>query len=133
MKNLIVIVACFCCLPLGCAAFSEKAKMEKYGRTLDAYETAMRLSDLNTVCQFVDSAVMSRQDCLTQFGKIKLISHEILAVEVDKERLNVSQEIKVNYHFLNHYRIEERQYKQTWQYLEDRQDWFLQNGPPLFK
>ena len=54
MKNRMVAIVLLCYLPLGCAFVSEKAKMEQYGRILDSYETAMRMSDFNALCQFVD-------------------------------------------------------------------------------
>jgi hypothetical protein len=132
MKNLIVIMAVCCCLPVGCAAFSKEAKKESFGRTMDFYETAMRISDLNAVCHFVDESAMSRQDCLKRFGNIKLVSFEIMDAQVDEESLDVRQEIRVGYHFLDHYQIKERQYGQTWHYDEDRKGWLLQNGPPAF-
>lgn len=133
MKKLMIIVAVSCCLLIGCAAFSKKAKMEKYGRTLDAYKTAMRISDLNAVCHFVDSTAMSREDCLKRFGDIKLVGFKIMDAQADEENMEVTQDIKVSYHFLNNVRIKEHQYKQTWHYLEDSEKWLLKDGPPQFK
>jgi hypothetical protein len=133
MKNLIVIVAVCCCLLLGCAAFSKKAKMEQFGRTMDSYETAMRISDLNAVCHFVDPSAISREDCLNRFGDIKLVDYKLMDVRVEKDNLEVSQDVKVSYHFLNNVRIKDLQYKQTWHYLEDTEQWVLQDGPPHFQ
>jgi hypothetical protein len=133
MKNLTIIVAVSCCLLIGCAAFSKKAKMEKYGRTFDSYQIAMRISDLNAVCRFVDSSVMSREDCLKQFGDIKLVDFKIMDTQVDEEKMEVTQDIKVSYHFLDNVRIKDREYKQTWHYLEDSEKWLLKDGPPQFE
>jgi hypothetical protein len=49
------------CLPLGCASISEQAKMEAYDRTMDSYQTAMRLSDFNAACKYVDPSEMGSQ------------------------------------------------------------------------
>lgn len=133
MKRLIVAVAVSCLLSTGCATFSEKAKMEAFGRTMDAYETAMRTSELNDVCQFVDPAHLSRADCLQRFGEVKLVDYELMDVHVDKDRLTVDQEVNVAYHYQNHYRIKEIRYRQTWSYLEAREAWFLEDGPPTFE
>jgi hypothetical protein len=133
MKNRILIVAVSCCLLLGCASFSNKAKMEKYGRTLDAYESAMRTSDLNAVCHFVDPSAMSREDCLTRFGDIKLVDYKVMDINVDEATMAVTQDINVSYHFLNNVRIKDLQFKQTWHYLEDSEQWLLEDGPPQFE
>ena len=133
MKRLILLFAMTGFLLTGCAAFSQKAKMEKFGRTMDAYETAMRISELNDVCQFVDPATLSRTDCLKRFGEVKLVDYQLMDVHVDKDQMTVNQEVKVAYHYQNHYRIKEISYRQTWHYLEDREAWFLKDGPPTFE
>ena len=133
MKNWIIIVAVCCSLLLGCTAFSKKTKMEKYGRTMDSYETAMRISDLNAVCHFVDPSDMSREDCLNRFGDIKLVDYKMMDVHVDEETMDVTQDVKVSYHFLNSVRIKDLEFKQTWHYLEDSEKWVIKDGPPLFE
>lgn len=132
MRHRLIILAIGCCLLLGCAAYSKQGKIEQFGRTLDAYEKAMRVSDLDSVCRFVDASVMSRQDCLNRFGDIKLVDYKVMDVDVDKENLTVHQDIKVAYHSMDHYRIKEQEYKQTWQYQENHEEWFLQDAPPKF-
>lgn len=133
MKKSMFIVAVGCCLLVACASFSKKSKMEKYGRTMDSYETAMRTSDLNGVCHFVDPAAMSRDACLTRFGDIKLVDYKLMDVQVDEETMAVTQDIKVSYHYLNSVRIKDRQFKQIWHYLEDDEAWVLEDGPPQFE
>jgi hypothetical protein len=133
MKTWLIITAVSCCLLTGCATFSKKAKMEKYGRTMDSYQTAMRISDLNAICHFVDSSVMSREDCLNRFGDIKLVDYKLMDVQLDKESMEVTQDVKVSYHFLNNVRIKDLQFKQTWHYLEDSEKWVLKDGPPWFE
>jgi hypothetical protein len=133
MKNLIIVIAVICYLPLGCASLTEKAKMEQFGRTLDAYEAAMRISDLNAVCHFVNPAEMSRQDCLKRFGNIRMADSRVTDTQVSKDRMKVHQEIEVSYYFLDRYVLKKMRYRQTWQYLKDRDEWLLQNGPPVFK
>lgn len=133
MKYRITVIVALCSLSLGCAAFSGQARMEQYGRTLDAYETAMRMSDFNTICKFVEPSAMSRQDCLNRFGAVKLVDYQMTAMQVSDDRLNVDQEIEVGYYSLNRYVLKKIRYEQSWHYLEERQEWFLENGPPSFK
>lgn len=133
MRLWIIVVTVSVGLLSGCAGFSNKSKLENYGRTLDSYESAMRVSDLDTVCHFVDPDAMSRQDCLDHFGEIKLVSYKVMDVKVDEENMNVTQEIKVSYHFLNGIRLKDRTFSQTWHYLEDSEQWLLKDGPPKFE
>jgi hypothetical protein len=133
MKNLIIVIVVICCLPLGCASLLEKSKMEQFGRTLDAYEDAMRISDFNAACRFVNPAQMSHQDCLKRFSNIHLADTRVTDTQVSKDRMKVHQEIEVSYYFLDRYVLKKMRYRQTWQYLKDRDQWLLQDGPPVFK
>lgn len=133
MKMWIIIVAISAGLLSGCVGFSEKSKLEKYGRTLDSYESAMRVSDLDALSHFVDPKAMSRQDCLNRFGEIKIVEYKVMDVQVDEEDMEVTQEIKVSYHFLNGIRLKDRTFSQTWHYLEDSEQWLLKDGPPQFE
>lgn len=106
--------------------------MEKFGRTMDAYETAMRTSNFNAICHFVDPSAMSRQDCLHRFGDIRLVDYRLMDMQVPPDGMTVNQEIEVGYYFLDHYVLQKMRYKQTWAYEENRSQWRLENGPPAF-
>ena len=116
----------------GCAIVSEKAKMEEYGRILDSYETAMRTSDFNAICQFVDPAAMPRQTCLKQFGNLKIVDYRVNHVEISPDRAVVHQEIEVDYYYLDNYVLKHVAYAQSWKYQPASKKWLLQNGPPRF-
>ena len=133
MKKWMIIAVVCCWLLSGCAAFSQKGKMEKYGRTMDSYEIAMRISDLNAVCRLVDPSAMSRQTCLDRFGDIKLVDYKVMDMQVDEENMAVTQDIKVSYHFMDDVRVKDLEYEQTWYYLEDSEQWLLRDGPPQFE
>ena len=113
MKNLIVAITVFCYLPLGCAAISEQAKMEEYGRTMDAYEAAMRVSDFNSACQYVDPDEMGRKDCLKRYENLKLVSYDVLGENVAEDKQQVTHTIEVEYYFLDRYVVKKFQYEQS--------------------
>jgi hypothetical protein len=81
----------------------------------------------------VDPSAMSREDCLTRFGDIKLVDYKVMDINVDEATMAVTQDINVSYHFLNNVRIKDLQFKQTWHYLEDSEQWLLEDGPPQFE
>jgi hypothetical protein len=133
MKKRIITIVILCYLPLGCASLSGKARMEEFGRTMDAYEIAMRTSNFNAICRYVDSSAMSREDCLKRFGPIKLVDYRLTDMQVSPDRMKVHQEIEVGYYFLDRYVLQKIRYRQTWEYEKDRELWLLKNGPPAFK
>ncbi|BBO70414.1 hypothetical protein DSCA_43440 [Desulfosarcina alkanivorans] len=133
MKHLSFAIVLFCFLPLGCAAISEQARLEEYGRTMDSYETAMRLSDFNAACQYVDPSAMSRSDCLNRYDNLKMVSYEVLRMNLSKDNREVTQTVDVEYYFLDRYIAKKLQYEQSWRYQEEEKTWVLNTGPPLFK
>lgn len=131
MKYLIIAMLFF--LPLGCATIAEQAKMDEYGRTMDAYEAAMRVSDFNAACQYVEPAEMGRKDCLKRYANLKLVSYDVLGIKVTQDKQEVSQTVEAEYYFLNRYVVKKTQYEQSWRYKEDLEKWMLQTGPPHFE
>ena len=131
MKNMIIAV--LICLPLGCASISEQGKMEAYGRTMDSYQTAMRLSNFNDVCRYVDPAEMGRKDCLKQYENVKIVSYDVLGVKVAEDKLEVTQTVEVEYFFLDRYVVKKIEIEQSWRYKKDMESWLLQTGPPQFE
>ena len=117
----------------GCALIGERAKMEAYGRMLDTYATAMRTSDFDTACQFVDPSSMSHHECLERFGAIKIVDYRVAGQQIATDRQQVTQQIEIGYYFLNHYLLKNIHFEQTWQYEEKPKTWLLHNGPPQFK
>jgi hypothetical protein len=128
-----MIIAVLICLPLGCASISEQAKMEAYDRTMDAYQTVMRLSNFNDVCKYVDPSEMGRKDCLKQYANVKIVSYDVLGVNVAEDKLEVTQTVEVEYFFVDRYVVEKIEYEQSWRYMKEMESWLLQTGPPHFE
>ena len=133
MKNTIFAIIVLCCLPLGCSTISEQAKMKAYEQTMDSYETAMRLSDFNTACRYVDPSAMKRNDCLRRFNNLKLVSYDIIGMNLSDDNREMTQTVEVEYYFLDRYIVKKIQYEQLWRYQEDEKTWTLMTGPPFFK
>ncbi len=107
--------------------------MEEYERTMDAYDTAMHLSDFNAVCKYVDPSEMAQEDCLKRFDNLKIVSYDLLTLNVAGNKQEVSQKIEVEYYFLDRYVVRKIRYEQSWQYRQDSKTWILQTAPPIFK
>lgn len=128
-----MIIAVFICLPLGCATIAEHAKKDAYERTMESYQTAMRLSDFNAVCNTVDPDEIGRKDCLKKYENVKIVSYDVLGISVTKDKLSVTQTVEAEYFFLDRYVVEKVEYEQSWRYNEDTENWLLQTAPPNFE
>jgi hypothetical protein len=121
------------CLPLGCAALSEKGKMEEFGRAMDSYDTAMVVSDFNSVCKQVDPIVMGRKECRQRYENVKIVSYDVLAVNVADDKRQVNQAVEIQFFFLDRYVLKKMQFDQSWHYDESLKRWLLKTEPPQFK
>ncbi len=124
------------CLPMGCAtvwSVSEKGIKEEYGRTMDSYETAMQLSEFNTVCKNVDPDVMDRNECMQHYENLKIVSYDVLAINVADDEREVKLAVEIQYFFLDRYVVKKIQFDQSWHYREDLKRWLLKAGPPEYK
>lgn len=119
-------------LPLGCASFSGKARMDRFVIVFDAYESAMRTSNFSAVCGFVDPKAMPRQECLERFGNIKIVEYRLSHLNVPEDRMSVEQEIDLQYYRQNAIVLKAHHYAQVWTYQEDTDKWMLKDGPPVF-
>ena len=133
MKNLIIVFAFLCSLPLGCATFSEQAKIEAFGRTEDSYKTAMQLSDFNAVCRYVHPSAMGRKDCLARYDNLKIVTYDVIGMDLSEDNREVTQTVDVEYYFLDRYIAKKLQYEQSWGYQEASKNWMLTTCPPVFK
>lgn len=133
MNHLIVIITVFGCLSMGCAALSEQAKKDEYERTMDSYEAAMRLSDFNVACQYIDPVEMDRKACLQRYENLKLVNYDVVGVTIADDEQEVTQLVDVEYYFLNRNVVKKLQYEQSWRYQQDTQSWLLKTPPPHFQ
>lgn len=122
-----------CCLLPGCAMLSEKHKMEEYGRAIDSYETAMRVSDFNVACQYMDPDVLSQEACTQRYENVKIASYDIRSAKVAEDNQKVVLKAEVSYYLLDRYVVKKVQFEQSWHYEEASKRWLLKTMPPDFK
>jgi len=128
-----ILVFLLCILFMGCAVLSEKYKMEEYGRTIDSYETAMRVSDFNVACQYIAPDVLSHEDCMQRYENVKIASYKVLSAKVADDTQKVDLKVEVSYFLLDRYVVKKVQIEQSWQYEEASKRWFLNTVPPDFR
>lgn len=122
-----------CCLLSGCAMLSEKHKMEEYGRTIDSYETAMRISDFNVACQYMDPDVLSHEACMQCYENVKIAGYNVHAVKVAEDKQKVDLKVELSYFLLDRYVVNKIRQEQSWHYKEKTKSWLLNTVPPDFR
>ncbi|WP_319522923.1 hypothetical protein [uncultured Desulfosarcina sp.] len=128
-----ISVFLLCCLLSGCAMLSDKHKMEAYGRTIDSYETAMRISDFNVACQYMDPDVLSHEDCMQRYENVKIAGYNVNAAKVAEDKQKVDLKVELSYFLLDRYVVNKIKFEQSWQYEEKSKAWLLKTVPPDFK
>jgi hypothetical protein len=111
---------------------SEKYKMEEYGRTIDSYETAMRVSDFNVACQYMAPDVLSHEDCMQRYENVKIAGYNVRSAEVADDKQKVDLKVEVSYFLLDRYVVKKIMFQQSWQYEEASKRWLLKTVPPDF-
>jgi hypothetical protein len=107
--------------------------MEEYGRTIDSYETAMRVSDFNVACQYIAPDVLSHEDCMQRYENVKIASYNVRSAKVADDNQKVDLKVEVSYFLLDRYVVKKAVLEQSWQYEEASKRWFLKTAPPDFK
>ena len=120
-------------LPTGCATIADQAKMEAFGQINDTYESAMRLSEFKTACQFVDPSVMASDACRKRYDNLKLTRYDVLEMAAAEDNQEIRQTVELEYFFLDRYVVRKIQHHQLWRYREEMGAWLLQTGPPKFE
>jgi hypothetical protein len=128
-----ILAFLLCCLLLGCAVLSEKYKMEEYGRTIDSYETAMRVSDFNVACQYVAPDVLNHEDCMQRYENVKIANYNVRSAKVADDNQKVDLNVEVSYFLLDRYVVKKVMLEQSWLYEEASKRWLLKTAPPDFK
>ena len=138
MKNALVKIAVICligCCHLveGCSTLSSQYQKDEYERTMFDFDTAMQVSDFKGVCQYMDPTVLKWNACMKYYENLKIIEYEVLDVNFTEENRKVTQNVVVDYHFLNRVVLKKIYFEQIWQYREESKTWLLQSKPPIFE
>ncbi len=133
MRFSVVALVFLTLLPTGCATLAGQAKIETFGQTSDTYESAMRLSEFNTACQFLDASVMAHDVCRKRYANLKLTGYDVLEMKMAQNNHEVLQTVELEYYFLDQHVVRKIQHQQLWRYREDMKTWLLQTRPPDLK
>jgi len=123
-----------CCLLFhGCSTLSSQYQKDEYERTMFDFDTAMQVSDFNSICKYTDPTVLKWEACMKYYNNLKIIEYEVLDIEITEEDKKVTQNVVVDYHFRDRVVLKKIHYEQIWQYQEERKAWLLQSKPPIFE
>ena len=119
-------------LPLGCGTLKERARMESFGPTVQAYEQALRLADYNKAAAYLDPSAATAPPDLKPYQNIKIVEYKILHTQVSPDSLEIKQDVALQYFRLNSNIMRSIRDHQTWRYRQADKTWRLQSGLPDF-
>ncbi len=116
----------------GCAVIADKTRMEKFVNITDAYESVVNRSDFNAAQRFMDPSAINRKVDPKRQKNINVVDYEVKNLTVSEDRLEVNQDVEIEYYLIDRYILQTIRYNQLWKYQEDSKSWRIHTGLPIF-
>ena len=132
MKTAAIYALVMILLPLGCGTLGERARLERFGPTVQAYERALRLADYNKAAAYLDPSKATARTDLKPYQNIKIVEYKILHTQVSPDSQEIKQDVALQYFRLNGNIMRSTSDHQIWRYRQADKTWRLQSGLPDF-
>ena len=134
MKHLRVAISLLALLIAGCASVPDLVRQTKFGRTVRAYEKAIRWSEFETAEVFLkDTAKEKKPPDLNKLKLIKVIEYEVKETALLKDQSRVLQVAEIQYYRDDSIVVKTVTDHQVWEYDATKKNWYLLSGLPDFK
>lgn len=128
-----VLVLVITVVLIGCATISEQSRMTEFEKISRRYKALVLLSEFEAAYMFTDTENMIEDVNLDALKKIKVTDYALKSYYISNDRLEINQSVKMEYHWLDIYRVRTILDKQVWKYDEEKETWVLQTGLPRFE
>jgi PBP1b-binding outer membrane lipoprotein LpoB len=132
MKQFASLALLICIFLAGCATLAEKKRMESYSQIAEAYEHALRGSDYSTAAKFIDPSNSSVEANLQKIKNIKIVDYKITHIDVSESKMEIKQDVELQYYRLNSNIMRTAHQHQIWHYQPQDGIWMLRSGWPQF-
>lgn len=133
-KKLILLISLIVCLPLGCAAISEKASREKLELFTEAYRNSIRASEFKQAYRFVDPEIAKDQEVdFDRYKNIQVVDYEVSQSSFYKDRREFFQIAEIQYYAKDGLILRTLSDPQRWKLDDKTGVWLLQSGLPDFQ
>ncbi len=133
MRVLNVIGVVLTLLHIGCAGVASMQRMDLFENEERSYRLALRDSDFKTASHFLDPTAKAQAIDFDQFKMIKVARYKTHQVELSDDKMEIRQEVEIQYYFQTRPVLKTMQDHQVWVYHPDKQGWLLSSGLPKFK
>lgn len=130
MKKLLLFTLLVCCLPLACSSIRESSRLESFGKVTKDFEHALRMADYNKAAGFLDPKGPAPKSDVKKIKNYKIVDVKITHVDVSDDKLEITQDVEIQYFRLNGNILHTAHQSQTWRYQPDSEVWLLQSGLP---
>ena len=130
--NKTAVLAILLLLPIGCATLAEKSRMEKFGLISESFERALRTSDYEGAAKYIDPSASVGKTDFQKLRNFKIVEYKIARIHVSENKMEITQDVDLQYFRLNGNILHDIIYPQTWNYKPEFEIWLLQTGLPDF-
>lgn len=133
MTKTIIAIPLLLLTIFACASFSEKGRMEELKEITMAYDHALLRSDFRTAADFI-APEMRREDIdYDQYKRFKIVDCRTTHAEISEDKMNLKRDVELQYFLVDRNILRSTRYQQQWHYDEDKEEWFMQSGLPVFE
>jgi len=118
---------------VSCATLAEKSRMEKFEQRADDYRLALLRQDYRLAAAFVDPDRIKQPIDLDRYKELKIVSYDVVHTQTAGDGNTVEQQIALQYFHLRRNVVKSLDYSQVWEYIDEKNNWFLKTNPPLPK
>jgi hypothetical protein len=117
-------------LPIGCATLEERSRMDKFRMISESFERSLRTSDFSTAARYLDASAKDNEPDLKRLRNFKIADYRVTRFDVSEDKLQITQDVELQYFRLNGNILHSTRYPQTWRFHPEQEIWLLQTGLP---
>lgn len=118
---------------VSCATLAEKSRMEKFELRADNYRLALLRQDYRLAAAFVDPERIKQPIDFDRYKELKIVSYDVVHTQTADDGNTVEQQIALQYFNLRRNVVKSIDYRQVWEYIDAKHNWFLKTNLPLPK
>lgn len=116
----------------GCTGISSVSRLDLFDDMERSYRLALRDSDFKAAANLLDPEGKAGPIDYDKYNAIKVVRYKTTKIEPSDDKLEIRQEVEIQYYRQSHPVVKIVQDDQLWRYRPLKKMWLLQTGLPVF-
>jgi hypothetical protein len=116
----------------GCATLAAKSRVNMFTSISKAYQWALESGNYHGAVEHLDPSIDRPPIDFKRYASIKVSQYTVTQFKMSDDRRTIRQDVEIQYFFLNQSVVKTVVDHQVWRYSEDKGEWLLQSGLPVF-